>query len=253
MLNGFPTDLARSATDASDYPFGIWFADPTTLYVADEGSGDNTFSTTTNTYTAAGASTTAGLQKWVFDGTAWRLAYTIQNGLSLGTPYSVAKDAEDHSYPTGDNTYVDSKGQVHTGPWTPATDGLRNLTGRVNANGTVTLWATTSTVSWSGDQGADPNAVVSVTDDLSPRHRLPARASPPSWHRPTARSCEASRSRRGRSRDRERTPSVVLPTAIGGMPASGTLRRAQPFTPASSRRIGADGTAGAADAATRRE
>ena len=49
-------------------PFGIWFANPDTLYVADEGAGDNTYSTTTNgTYTAAAASTTAGLQKWVFD------------------------------------------------------------------------------------------------------------------------------------------------------------------------------------------
>jgi hypothetical protein len=95
------------------------------------------------------------------------LAYTIQNGLNLGTPYSVADNAQGRSYPTGDNTYVDSMGDVQTGPWTPATDGLRNLTGQVNPNGTVTLWATTSTVSWSGDQGADPNGLVKVTDDLS--------------------------------------------------------------------------------------
>ena len=134
---------------------------------SNEGSGDNAFSPATNTYTAAAASTTAGLQKWVFDGTAWKLAYTIQNGLNLGVPYSVANDAKGNSYPTGDNTYVDSKGKVQTGPWAPATDGLRNLTGRVNANGTVSLWATTSTVSWSGDQGADPNGLVAVTDNLS--------------------------------------------------------------------------------------
>jgi len=56
---------------------------------------------------------------------------------------------------------------VQTGPWAPATDGLRNLTGQVNANGAVSLWATTSTVSWSGDQGADPNGLVAVTDNLS--------------------------------------------------------------------------------------
>jgi hypothetical protein len=167
VLHGFPTVLAKNATDASDYPFGIWFANPTTLYVADEGSGDHTFSEATDTYTAAAASTTAGLQKWVFDGTAWKLAYTIQNGLSLGTPESVANDAQGHSYPTGNNAYVDSHGTVQTGPWTPATDGLRNLTGRLNANGTVSLWATTSTVSWSGDQGADPNGLVAVTDNLS--------------------------------------------------------------------------------------
>jgi hypothetical protein len=50
---------------------------------------------------------------------------------------------------------------------TPATDGLRNLGGRVNLDGTVTLYAVTSTVSASGDQGADPNKVVSITDTLS--------------------------------------------------------------------------------------
>jgi len=47
-----------------------------------------------------------------------------------------------------------------------ATDGLRTLTGRVNPDGTVTLWAVTSTVSGSGDQGADPNRLVSITDTL---------------------------------------------------------------------------------------
>ncbi len=154
ILKGFPTALANNATDASDYPFGIWFANPTTLYVADEGAGDNTYAN--GSYTAAAASTTAGLQKWVYsaaDG-QWELAYTIRNGLSLGTPYTVP------GYPTGTN--------AATGlPWAPATDGLRNITGRVNRDGTVTIWAVTSTVSGGGDQGADPNKLVSVTDPLS--------------------------------------------------------------------------------------
>jgi len=79
---------------------------------SNEGSGDNAFSPATNTYNAAAASTTAGLQKWVFDGTAWKLAYTIQNGLNLGVPYSVANDAKGNSYPTGNNTYVDSNGKA---------------------------------------------------------------------------------------------------------------------------------------------
>jgi hypothetical protein len=43
-----PTAIAKNATDASDYPFGIWFASPTLLYVADEGSGDDTYSAATN-------------------------------------------------------------------------------------------------------------------------------------------------------------------------------------------------------------
>jgi len=153
VLKGFPTALAKSATDASDYPFGIWFANPTTLYVADEGAGDNAYAN--GSYTAAAASTTAGLQKWVYNAATgeWQLAYTLQNGLKLGTPYTVK------GYPTGTNS-------VTSLPWAPATDGLRNITGKVNQNGTVSIWGVTSTVSGGGDQGADPNQLVSVTDKL---------------------------------------------------------------------------------------
>jgi PEP-CTERM motif len=50
--------------------------------------------------------------------------------------------------------------------YTETTIGLRNLTGKVNANGTVTLWATTSTSSGSGDNGADPNEIVEIIDAL---------------------------------------------------------------------------------------
>lgn len=153
ILKGFPTALAKSATDASDYPFGMWFASPTVLYIADEGAGDNAFAD--GQYTAAAASATAGLQKWVFNSTAgeWQLAYTLQSGLDLGQPYTIA------GYPAGVN---DATGL----PWSPATDGLRALTGKVNADGTVSVWAVTSTVSGGGDQGADPNKVVEVTDNL---------------------------------------------------------------------------------------
>jgi hypothetical protein len=63
-------------------------------------------------------------------------------------------------YPAGTNAVTGL-------PWAPATDGLRNLTGQVNRDGTVTLWAVTSTVSGGGDQGADPNQLVSVTDRAS--------------------------------------------------------------------------------------
>jgi len=92
----------------------------------------------------------------VFDSAtgSWQHVYTLQAGLNLGQPYSVA------GYPIGDN--------AATGlPWAPATDGLRNITGRVNHDGTATIWAVTSTVSGSGDQGSDPNRVVSITDDPS--------------------------------------------------------------------------------------
>jgi hypothetical protein len=62
-------------------------------------------------------------------------------------------------YPAGNN--------AATGlPWSPATDGLRNITGQVS-DGHATIWGVTSTVSGNGDQGADPNKLVSVTDILS--------------------------------------------------------------------------------------
>ena len=164
ILQGFPTALAKNATDSSDYPFGLWFANPTTLYVADEGAGDSTFDATTGTYTAAAASTTAGLQKWSFNSStgSWQLDYVLQTGLDLGTPYHVAPDHKGDQYPTGLNNTDGGTGL----PWAPATDGLRGLTGRVNRNGTVSLWASTSTVSGSGDQGADPNKLVEITDSL---------------------------------------------------------------------------------------
>jgi hypothetical protein len=153
VLKGFPTNLAKTATM---FPFGVWFADAKTVYIADEGNGTTTYSAASNTYTAAAAQTTAGLQKWVFnDATgSWTLAYTLQAGLGLGVPYTVK------GYPTGTN--------AQTGlPWSPATDGLRNITGRVNRDGTVTIWAITATVSGNGDQGADPNKLVSITDKLA--------------------------------------------------------------------------------------
>ena len=152
VLKGFTTTLAKNTTNS--FPFGVWFANATTLYVADEGDGTNTFSN--GTYTDAAGQTAAGLQKWVFDATAgqWKLAYVLNAGLDLGVPYTV------EGYPTGTN--------AATGlPWSPATDGLRNLTGRVNRNGTATIFAITSTVSGSGDQGADPNRLVAITDDLA--------------------------------------------------------------------------------------
>jgi hypothetical protein len=159
ILKGFNTVLAKTTTDV--FPFGMWFADANTLYVADEGNGTNTNSTATSmsngTYTAAVSQTKAGLQKWIFDGTTqqWNLAYTLQAGLALGTPYTIT------GYPTGLNAITGL-------PWAPATDGLRNIIGIVNGDGTTaTIYGTTSTVSGSGDQGADPNKLVAITDTLS--------------------------------------------------------------------------------------
>ena len=161
ILAGFPTALAKTLpappaqapSGTTSYPFGLWFANKDTLYVADEGDG---YAGGTDLYTHAAAQTTAGLQKWVFNHAAkqWQLAYVIQNGLGLGSPYTVA------GYPTGNN--------VATGlPWAPATDGLRNITGLVGPGDLAAIWAVTSTVSGNGDQGADPNKVVVVLDKVS--------------------------------------------------------------------------------------
>jgi hypothetical protein len=153
ILKGFPTILAKN--DTVDFPFGLFFADNNTLYVADEGNGDNTFSAASGIYTKAAAQTRAGLQKWVFNSNtgSWTLAYTLNAGLNLGVPYTVS------GYPAGNNSATML-------PWSPGTDGLRNITGIVQG-GNVIVWGITSTVSGNGDQGADPNELVVITDSLA--------------------------------------------------------------------------------------
>jgi hypothetical protein len=140
VVPGFPTDPAKTTladgTSGGNYtPFAVFFANANTMYVSDEGSG-NSIDTTTH----------AGLQKWTLSGGTWTLQYVLTAGL-IGT--------------------VDSGLTGADGPWPNVTTvGLRNLTGVVNGDA-VTLWATTSTLSTSGDNGADPNKVVTVTDSLS--------------------------------------------------------------------------------------
>jgi len=161
VLKGLPTVLAKKST--ASFPFGIWFANSTTLYVADEGNGNNGGGTGPGFYAPAlpASNPTAGLQKWVFNAGAgeWQLAYTLKNGLNLGVPYSYVIPG----YPAGNNSGSGGSGS----PWQPANDGLRNITGVVNGDGTATIYAVTSTISGSGDQGADPNQLVAITDTLS--------------------------------------------------------------------------------------
>ncbi len=151
ILAGFPTS-SNKAVNPVNFPFGLWFADANTLYVADEGDG---YTGGADLYTHAAAQTLAGLEKWVFNATTgqWKLAYVLKNGLELGTPYTV------QGYPTGTNAATSL-------PWSPTTDGLRNITGKVNRDGTVTIWAITSTISGNGDTGADPDKLVVIHDDL---------------------------------------------------------------------------------------
>jgi hypothetical protein len=137
VVPGFPTDSAK-ATGGDYTPFAVFFANPTTMYVSDEGTGNT-----------SDASSHGGLQKWVLgsDGKTWGLQYVLTKGL-IGV--------------------VDDNVTGAAGPWPAITTiGLRNLTGRINGDGTVTLWATTSTSSASGDNGADPNKVVEITDQIA--------------------------------------------------------------------------------------
>ena len=135
ILPGLPVTLSKNA--AATNPFGIFFANANTLYVADEGTG---------VAADAATSSAAGLQKWSLVNGTWQRLYVMQKGLNLGQAYSVP------NYPAALN---------------PATDGLRNIAGRLNADGAVIIWGVTSTISSNGDQGADPNLLVTVTDTLA--------------------------------------------------------------------------------------
>lgn len=150
ILPGFPSSLASGVDQNGNpapvaFPFGIWFANANTLYVCDEGDGTLVSPAVNGNVATPASQASAGVQKWAFSNGSWHLLYVLQAGLNIGVPYSVA------NYPASLN---------------PATDGCRNITGRINGNGTVDIFAVTSTVRASGDQGADPNKLVRVTDLL---------------------------------------------------------------------------------------
>jgi hypothetical protein len=143
ILPGFPNTAASTSTA---FPFGIWFADANTLYVCDEGDGVLVTPAVNGNVADAQSLATAGLQKWRLINGTWVLQYILQDGLNIGVPYSIPW------YPAALN---------------PATGGCRNITGRHNIDGTVTIFAITSTISANGDTGADPNKLVKVTDRVS--------------------------------------------------------------------------------------
>ena len=124
----------KATLTATPHPFGLWFADANTLFVADEGDG-------VRTGVAGKVTTFAGLQEYKLVSGTWTKVATFQLGLLNQAAYTNGL------------------------PWNVQTDGLRNLTGRVNADGSYTLYATTSTVSdeLTHDLGADPNELVSIT------------------------------------------------------------------------------------------
>ena len=184
VLPGFPTTLASGvAQDGTAghpvmFPFGIFFANANTLYVCDEGDGGLVAPRVINGQTNVADDSelaTAGLQKWTLQDGTWHLVYTLQDGLNIGVPYSIA------NYPASLN---------------PATGGCRNLTGRVNGDGTANLYAITSTISSNGDQGADPNKLLTVTDRLNAVSQ-PASNSNGWGHFTTLRTAQAGEVLRG--------------------------------------------------------
>ena len=134
-IPGWPltsTGANEGATDGSIvyHPFGMWFANATTLYVGDEGLAG-----TAN----AGV---GGLQKWINNGGTWVLQYTI--AASALPSYT-----------------VNGVGPIQA-------EGLRNIIGVNNGDGTVTVYGITSTAGATlNDEGADPNQLVAVTDNLA--------------------------------------------------------------------------------------
>ena len=143
ILPGFNTlseKVAEAAATltATPHPFGLWFADANTLFVADDGDGVR--------LGGKGKDTTfAGLAEYKLVGGTWSRVATFQKGL-LDQP-----------------TYTQGL------PWNIKADGLRNIAGTVNADGSMTIYATTSIVNDDAghDSGADPNQLVSITIDAN--------------------------------------------------------------------------------------
>ena len=116
------------------HPFGIWFADAGTLFVADEGDGVRPGG-------AGKVTLFAGLGQYKLVNGTWTRVATFQAGLLDQPAYTAGL------------------------PWNIKADGLRNIAGKANGDGSFTIYATTSTVSddTAHDAGADPNQLVAIT------------------------------------------------------------------------------------------
>ncbi|MBC8721842.1 hypothetical protein F6X37_09620 [Paraburkholderia sp. 31.1] len=153
IVPGFTMALATNLTALTSpsqvtgtvYPFGMWIpaSNPSIMFVADEGD-----STPGDQVSGSG-----GL--WVYqnqNGT-WKPLANLTTGLNLGTAYTV----------TDTTGAYGTKGASYT--TTP--DGLRNITGQVNSDGSFTIYAVTSTIGNSlgtaFDAGADSNQLVKIT------------------------------------------------------------------------------------------
>ena len=117
-----------------------------TLYVADEGNSTITLLTDNNeTETSLTTDPLAGLQKWVLvpgSSPYWQLVYVIRDGLQINQPQKIPG----YGVPT-------------------FTTGLRNLTGKVNGDGTVTIYAITARTGAAAVNPTRPNGAI--TDEIA--------------------------------------------------------------------------------------
>jgi hypothetical protein len=147
LLGNYATNPNTNQTSPIT-PFGFFFANPTTLYIADEGNSTITLPTDNNqSETSLTTDPLAGLQKWVLvpgSGPAWQLVYVIRKGLEINQPQNIP------GY--GIPTY---------------TTGLRNLTGKVNRDGTATIYAITAQTSTVSGGEPDPTKLVAVSDEIA--------------------------------------------------------------------------------------
>ncbi len=147
LLGNYATNPTTNAPSLLT-PFGFFFENPTTLYVADEGNSTITLPTSDSaTETSLTTDPVAGLQKWVLvpgSSPYWQLVYVITDGLQINQPQNV----KGYGVPT-------------------FTTGLRNLTGKVNSNGTVTIYAITAQTSTVSGGEPDPTKLVAVTDNIA--------------------------------------------------------------------------------------
>jgi hypothetical protein len=137
-LLGAPATDPVTGNPSPFTPFGFFFANPKTLYVADEGYPN------TDANGNLIPDPLAGLEKWSLVNGTWQLDYVIQDGLNLLQPANVP------GYPVPTYTY-----------------GLRNMTGRVDEDGTVTIYAITSQYSTFSGGEPDPTNLVVVKDRIA--------------------------------------------------------------------------------------
>ncbi len=121
-------------------PSNYFFASSTVLYVADTGSPKNTSADNETPYSLCGA---GGLQKWVNVSGTWTWEYTLYQGLNL---------VKNPNSKSGDTTCSTN---------TDGTTGLYGLTGVVNSDGSVSLYATNYTIA-----DLDPTFLYGITDCL---------------------------------------------------------------------------------------